>query len=122
MDCRIQSMPAEVIRDLFAAIDARDWDDLPRHFTSDIVYERPGYSPIRSLAELCDFYRNVRIVLVGQHALEHIVADEHRAAAWGRFQGRARDGLALDERFADAYEFRNGLICLRRTYFYRAAI
>ena len=45
---------------MFAAIDGRDFDALERYFHPDVVYERPGYEPIRGLGSLLHFYREVR--------------------------------------------------------------
>jgi ketosteroid isomerase-like protein len=108
--------------DMFAVIDGRCWERLRLHFAPDVVYERPGYQSICGIAALEHFYRNVRIIESGRHTLTHVVLTEHVAACWGRFRGTARDGRELDERFADAYELRGGLILRRETYFFRAAI
>lgn len=115
-------MPPDAIHHLFAAIDARRWDCLAHFFAKDIVYERPGYEPILGLAELERFYRDVRIVAAGQHDLAHVVTGGRFAACWGRFTGQSRLGDPLDERFADVYQIRGGLISSRTTYFFRPAI
>ena len=111
-----------LIVEMFAAIDGRCWEQLERYFAPDVIYERPGYEPIRGFAALDHFYRDVRIVAAGRHQLEQVVMAGHTAACWGRFLGTSRDGRQLDERFADIYEFTHGVISRRATYFYRAAI
>lgn len=115
-------MCARLIETMFEAIDDAAWDRLACHFSPDVVYHRPGYEPIRGLRELDHFYRNVRIIARGQHHIDHIVHGNGLAACWGSFEGLARDGCPLRERFADVYSFASGLICSRTTYFYRAAI
>jgi len=115
-------MNVDFSRRMFSAIDAQQFDTLHEFFTSDVVYERPGYPPIRGLPALEHFYRNVRIIDSGCHDLWHVVGDPVAAACWGRFTGRSRQGDPLDERFADVYELRDGKIALRATHFYRAAI
>jgi hypothetical protein len=115
-------MSAATIQEMFATIDTRRWKDLRLHFASEVVYERPGYEPIRGLDELCDFYNRVRVVAVGEHTINQIVATPQHAACWGSFRGRSHDGRDLFERFADIYALRNGLILHRTTYFFRPAI
>jgi ketosteroid isomerase-like protein len=115
-------MSAEAIRKMFATIDDRRWERLPLHFAGDVVYERPGYPPMRGLDELCHFYSTVRIVAAGEHLIEQIIAGGEHAACWGSFRGRARNGRELSERFADVYSLQDGLIVYRTTYFFRAAI
>jgi ketosteroid isomerase-like protein len=112
----------DLIRDLFAAIDARRFDALGDFFTADAVYERPGYDPICGLPALHHFYREVRLIAAGQHDLTGVVQDTSAAAAWGRFVGQAKNGDALNERFADTYVLRDGKISHRITNFFRPAI
>jgi ketosteroid isomerase-like protein len=115
-------MSESLIREMFATIDARDWSHLDRYFTADVVYERPGYAPIRGLPALRDFYERTRIVAAGTHDLWQVIADTDRAACWGRFAGQSRDGAMLDERFADVYRLVDGRIAARSTHFFRPAI
>jgi ketosteroid isomerase-like protein len=107
---------------MFATIDARRWDALTEFFTSDAVYERPGYAPIIGFPALDHFYREVRVIGCGHHRVERMVEGRETAACWGRFVGASRDGKPLDERFADVYELRNGRIARRTSYFFRPAI
>jgi ketosteroid isomerase-like protein len=108
--------------DLFAAIDSASWNDLPNFFHPDVVYERPGYPPIEGLPALLDFYNRVRIIAEGKHSLEGGLRDTDTAICWGQFNGHAKSGDVLAERFADAYELEDGLIRKRTTYFFRTAI
>lgn len=107
---------------MFATIDARRWAELADFFTTDAVYERPGYEPIIGYAALEHFYREVRIIGSGQHRIERLVIGRETAACWGRFVGASRDGKPLDERFADVYELRGGRVARRTSYFFRSAI
>jgi uncharacterized protein len=113
---------AATIHDLFATIDARRWEHLQLHFSSEVIYERPGYEPIHGLDELFDFYSRVRVVAAGEHTINQIVGTSQYAACWGSFRGRSHEGRELFERFADVYVLRNGLIVHRTTYFFRPAI
>jgi ketosteroid isomerase-like protein len=112
----------QLIQELFHTIDARDWDSLPRFFSRDVVYERPGYEPLSGHEQLLHFYRNVRVIESGTHSLERLVLDDTCAACWGRFVGHHKNGSAIDERFADVYTFRDGKIATRRSYFFRPAV
>ena len=108
-----------LIQGMFRSIDARDWSTLQHVFAEEVVYERPGYEPIRGLEALMHFYREVRIIASGTHALEGVIEQSGSAAAWGRFQGTCRDGLALDERFVDVYANSGGGIVSPVTSFHR---
>jgi ketosteroid isomerase-like protein len=107
---------------MFSTIDARRWDELAEFFTADAVYERPGYAPLVGFPALEHFYREVRVIVSGQHRIERMVAGRGTAACWGRFVGANRAGAPLDERFADVYELRDGRVARRTSYFYRPAI
>jgi ketosteroid isomerase-like protein len=110
------------IRNMFEAIDAREWERLPEYFTDDVVYERPGFDPIRGIGCLLHFYARVRGIAAGRHDLSGIIVGDATAACWGRFVGTSRDGRALDERFADIYTLRDGKVATRLTLFFRPAI
>jgi ketosteroid isomerase-like protein len=115
-------MSDSFITRMFATIDARRWDALADFFTADAVYERPGYEPLIGFEALDHFYRRVRIIGAGRHRVERLVEGRESAACWGRFVGTSRDGRALDERFSDVYELRDGRIVRRTSYFFRPAI
>ncbi len=116
-------MSQEFITTLFHTIDARDWESLPRFFSDHIVYERPGYEPIRGIEALTEFYRDIRILKAGKHHLEQIVINDDAGACWGRFIGIKRDGSQADERFADVYLFdEDKKILGRKSYFFRPAV
>jgi ketosteroid isomerase-like protein len=107
---------------MFATIDARRWSELADFFTADAIYERPGYAPIIGFPALDHFYRDVRIIVAGQHRIERMMGGRETAACWGRFVGAGKDGKPLDERFADVYELRDGRVARRTSYFFRPAI
>src|ERR1700685_1455133 len=85
----------QLVREMFHTIDANEWAKLGKYFTPDILYERPGYAPLKGLAALLDFYRGVRIVAAGRHELHRVVADGDAIACWGRFIGRSREDHLL---------------------------
>ena len=115
-------MSGDFIHEMFQFIDSRDWASLKEKFCEDVVYERPGYEPIKGLDDLLTFYSKVRIIAAGKHHLSHIVVNESTGASWGRFIGEGKDSSPLDERFADVYTFMDGKIKHRTSYFFRAAI
>jgi branched-subunit amino acid aminotransferase/4-amino-4-deoxychorismate lyase/ketosteroid isomerase-like protein len=110
------------INQMFEAIDSREWDKLPMFFSTDIVYERPGYSPLIGYARVAHFYMHERVIASGNHLIEGIVSNDNNAACWGRFVGKNKNGSEIDERFSDVYTFHNGKIVKRRSFFYRPAI
>lgn len=115
-------MTQQFIRDMFKNIDSRDFDNLRDFFTDDVVYERPGYEPIRGIDDLLHFYREVRVIACGGHGLTRVVVDDESGASWGRFTGTHRNGKALDVRFADVYTFENGKIKTRESYFFEPSV
>jgi ketosteroid isomerase-like protein len=115
-------MTDSIIVDLFHAIDSSDWGILVNLFHPDVVYERPGYAPFKSLERLLHFYQYERILVSGTHNLEHIVSDGNSAACWGSFVGKKRDGSEVNEMFADVYTFEDGKIRTRRSFFFRPAV
>lgn len=115
-------MNQQFIRDMFHKIDTRDFEGLRTVFADDVVYERPGYEPIRGIEELIHFYRDVRVIASGKHGLTRVVVDEESGASWGRFTGVHRNGKALDVRYADVYTFENGRIKTRASYFFEPSV
>jgi len=114
--------PKQRLEAMFHAIDTADWADFAQFFRSEVVYERPGHPDIFGIDALLYFYRDTRVIAEGEHVLTAALADDDHAICFGYFKGRSKSGEELAERFADAYELRNGLICKWTTYFFRAAI
>lgn len=106
---------------LFALVDRRAWDQLHEVFAPDVVYHRPGYAPFVGLEAVVTFYRDVRVIALGEHKLERVVANSTTGACWGRFVGQRKDGGSVDELFADAYEFVDLRIARRQSFFFRPA-
>lgn len=111
-----------LVHSLFSAIDSSNWSALEELLHEDVVYDRPGYAAFEGKSRVLDFYRNERIIARGEHILERVVAQDDCIAAWGTFIGVAKNGLPLNERFADVYELKHEKIYRRRSYFFRAAI
>ncbi len=108
---------------LFDVIDGCAWNRLPDLFAKECVYERPGYDPIRGIADLLRFYEHDRIISRGHHQLSHLVQIEGLSACWGTFRGVSRNQEPLEEQFADTFELSaDGYILRRKTYFFRPAI
>ncbi len=115
-------MSKATIREYFNAVDNADVDRLLATFHEDVIYERPGYPPIRGIDELRDFYENVRVLASGSHDLEHIIVDGEKGVCWGEFSGKKHDGSEVDVRFADVYTFEDKKIKRRRTFFYAPSV
>ncbi|MGZ8362217.1 MAG: nuclear transport factor 2 family protein [Caulobacteraceae bacterium] len=107
---------------MFGVIDGCRWPELHRFFTPDCVYDRPGYDPIEGLPALRRFYEHERVIASGVHTLHAFVAQDGRAVAMGEFTGLLRDGRPVHVEYADAYEFEDGKIRSRRTYFYTPSV
>jgi len=116
------SSPDELVRRLLNSVDAKDWVELATLVTPDVVYDRPGYRTLNGLAEFMDFYTHIRVVADGRHRLDSLLTDERTGFCWGHFDGTNRDGEPIAEVFADWYQFEDGRISRRRTFFYRPAI
>jgi len=87
-----------------------------------LFYLLPGYPPIEGLEALLRFYRHDRIIASGEHRIRSIVATGGAAVCEGVFQGQLQDSRQVQEAFADCYQFADGRIRHRRTYFARPAI
>lgn len=110
------------IEDMFAAIDAGDWAMLPVFFHPSMVYERPGYEPFVGRDRIMRFYREERVIQKGRHTLDGTIAENDRAAAWGRIDAVHSDGRSLTLGFADVYVFADAAIRLRRSHFFVPAV
>lgn len=110
--------PAATIVALFTLIDSGKWERFPDVFTSDARYRRPGFETMRGLDRIIDFYRHGRRIASGQHVLTGIVAEDGRAACWGRLSGRLNDGEPIDVEFADVYLLVDSRISERTSYFH----
>jgi ketosteroid isomerase-like protein len=119
---RVSKEHVSLIKGMFAAIDARDWDALPVFFHSDIVYERPGYDPFVGCDRVMRFYRDERVIQRGVHTLEGIVVENGRAAAWGWIDAVHVDGAPIKHSFADIYLLDQHTIKLRRSHFFVPAV
>jgi ketosteroid isomerase-like protein len=108
----------KIVRDLFSAIDGRQLEKLPDFFSSSIIYYRPGFPVIKGMTELDHFYRELRQVEVGTHTIENILVDGDAVSCFGRLKGRMVNGDSADAEFAEHYQFDNGKIVERKTYFF----
>ena len=115
--------PHDTVRLMFARIDAEDWDGLADLLHADVLYERPGYPPLAGRDRVLRFYREERQVASGRHEVEATLAGDGAAVAWGRMQGRMRDGTDVEVGFAEVYGIAaGGSIRHRRSYFFTAAV
>lgn len=112
------------IRCLFELIDAAQWSELGTFFHPQVDYLRPGFDPIRGLDALTDFYCHRRCVKTGRHVVERVCTggDGRSVVAVGSFTGRDHDGRSLNVRFCDVYEFEEGKVRRRETFFNSPAI
>ncbi|MEO7963726.1 MAG: nuclear transport factor 2 family protein [Gemmatimonadaceae bacterium] len=110
------------IREMLAVVDERDWTSLRRYFHDAVVYLRPGYAPLQGVDAVMHFYEFERVIASGTHVVNVVLVDGTHVASFGRLIGTHRNGSALDEEFAEHYEFREGKVWRRKSYFFRAAI
>ena len=115
-------MSGAVIREMFTVIDAADYPSLREIFHPEIVYRRPGYPPLDGIDSVLAFYQRDRVIAVGRHTLSAVVSVGKHAACSGRFVGTHKNGDAIDEEFADVYEFAGSRIIRRQSYFFRPAV
>ena len=107
------------IRALYQAIELGNFDVLGECFHEQAVYRRPGGAPIVSRARIIDYYRRDRAVATSRILVETIVSQGAHAVAMGLVEGRGREGEPVHEQFADVYEFAEGAVTRRTTYFFR---
>jgi ketosteroid isomerase-like protein len=118
-----KKIQADLVRELFAIIDdGTDWSRLSEVFAPGAVYFRPGYKPMRGIADIKEFYAEKRQILVGAHHIYRILSDGPRCCCWGRFSGRTKVNGKIALYFTDWYRFSNELISYRRTFFYQPMI
>ncbi|AXE81846.1 nuclear transport factor 2 family protein [Streptomyces atratus] len=112
----------EAIRLVERYYDLVDQNDIPglvSLFTTDVVYERPGYPPLRGIGELERFYRQDRVIESGKHSLRGVVTNKELIAVHGDFEGRLKNGKDVCVRFADFFQVaQEGLFRRRDTYFF----
>lgn len=113
---------SDVIASMFAAIDARRFDDLEHYLDPQVVYERPGYEVYAGISALLVFYKSVRAIREGIHAIEQILCSEDSAMCYGRFQGMGKNGAPINIGFSEIYAFQDNRIKFRRTYFFQPAV
>ncbi len=107
----------KLVRKYYDAVDANDLETLFSVFSEDIVYERPGYSPITGMKDFKDFYRNNRIIKKGKHTLSNIIVHEPYVIVEGEFRGTLKDGRESYTKFVDVYTFSGKKAIKRHTYF-----
>jgi uncharacterized protein len=110
------------VKQMFHAIDAARWRELPKFFSSDCIYDRPGYGPIRGIDALTEFYQRFRPIESGTHVLDVLISQGACTVAVGDFSGKLRDGSCVEVRFADVYRFSGDRIGHRTTYFFQPAV
>jgi len=66
---------------------------------------------IVGFSDFLDFHKNRRVIQTGVHYVEKIVGSDNNGAAIGKFVGALKDNDPAEERFSDAYIFRDGRIC-----------
>lgn len=108
---------AECVRRYYRLVDAVELDQMFALFDEDIVYRRPGYEPLRGMAQFKAFYEGDRIIADGAHTVTSLIDRDGGVAVEGDFRGTLRDGRSVSLRFADFFEFRGSLIIRRDTYF-----
>lgn len=110
------------LREMFEAIDARDWETLAGFFHPEIVYDRPGYESFVGAERVLRFYRDERIIADGIHDIEGIIIENGAGACWGSMRGTLEDGSNAHVRFADVYSFDGPALRKRTSYFFEPSV
>ena len=106
----------EAIRDYYEYVDSEAHEELFELFAEDVVYHRPGQDPIEGMDDFEEFYREVRAIERGTHAVLDLTIEDDTIAVQGRFTG-VLEGQQVDFGFADVHRFDDeGLIEERWTY------
>lgn len=101
----------------YHVVDRREFENLFRMFTDDVVYERGNYEPIVGMDAFREFYLEVRTIQAGNHTIEEMIVDGESVAVRGTFDGVLTNGSPVHLEFMDLHKFRGPLICRRYTYF-----
>lgn len=111
-----------VVLDYYERIDAGDVAGALGCFADHAVYYRPGYAELRGIEAITAYYREVRVIGSGRHTIHDAVSDGRIVAARGSFGGRSRTGDDLTVDFSDFWEFADGRVVERRTFFDAPAV
>lgn len=110
------SADPEAIERYYEYVDREAYDELFDLFADDVTYRRPGQEPIEGIDEFRRFYREVRTIERGTHAVDELIDDGETIAARGRFDGTL-DGQQVEFGFVDVHRFNDdGEIESRWTY------
>lgn len=110
------SADPEAIKRYYEYVDREAYDELFDLFADDVTYRRPGQEPIEGIDEFRRFYREVRTIERGTHAVDELIDDGETIAARGRFDGTL-DGQQVEFGFVDVHRFNDdGEIESRWTY------
>ncbi|MCA1603994.1 MAG: nuclear transport factor 2 family protein [Actinobacteria bacterium] len=109
---------AETVRRYYQLADEGELELLVQVYSSDAVYHRPGYEPIKGHSGLTRFYSGERVIESGAHQIDDLLADGERAAVQGVFRGVLKDQTQVELRFAEFFVVRDDKIVERRSYFF----
>jgi ketosteroid isomerase-like protein len=101
----------------YTLVDQRDFENLFRMFTDDVVYERGNYERIVGIEDFRAFYLKVRTIQAGKHTIDEILSDGESVAVRGTFDGVLTSGSPVHLEFMDLHKFRDSRIYYRYTYF-----
>lgn len=107
----------QIVRTYYTDIDANRVDEALAPFADEATYWRAGYEPLVGIEAIRSFYGGTRVIAEGKHELESVVVGTDSVAVRGAFCGVSHHGDALETRFADFWDFSDGKIVLRNTYF-----
>ena len=110
------SADPEVIERYYDYVDREAYEELFDLFADDVTYHRPGQEPIEGIEEFRRFYREIRTIEHGTHAVDELIDDGETIVARGRFDGTL-DGRQVEFGFVDVHRFNaDGEIESRWTY------
>lgn len=108
----------DVVQRLYYLIDMGEFAEACLLFREDCEFSRPGYEVFKGRIEVEAFYSETRLVATGRHRIRRVVQEHPAVAAEGTFDAVLKSGVRIASSFCDLFDFEEGLIARRRTYYY----
>jgi ketosteroid isomerase-like protein len=103
--------------DYYRRIDDGDVDGALGSFAAHARYDRPGYPTLVGVDAIRELYVDNPVVQGGRHQVEQVISSGSDVAVRGSFTGVTPDGTPLHVRFSDFWQFAEGWVVRRYTYF-----
>lgn len=111
-------MTRDLVASYYQKVDQQDVAGVISLFHPQALYERPGYPQFVGRDRLTRFYGSERVIASGSHTITGCLVQGPEVAVQGVFDGILRSGDHTTLRFADFFTVEEGLITVRRTYFF----